>query len=150
MSGYVYLIGPRDWRHSSVKIGTTRSNPLARLSALQTGCPFELTVFAFFKGGVELENVLHQTFAPLRMRGEWFDLDHKLRDLVSSLYPEGFGAYAISEACLRDALAEVVLASTPSYPVEEDEAAAWSVSARTDVLSEWMRRTSAQGRNSIQ
>lgn len=57
-----------------VKIGRS-SNPIARLSALQTAHPHPLRIIAKMAGGIEVERSLHRLFAASRIRpdGEWFN-----------------------------------------------------------------------------
>jgi hypothetical protein len=62
----VYLIGAR--QGGPVKIGFSGS-PTGRLTALQTGSPFELVVLAQFSGGETEEKQLHELFAAERLRG---------------------------------------------------------------------------------
>jgi hypothetical protein len=47
-----------------------------RLSALQTGCPFELRVVSFIETDLntEVEKHLHQKYSNNNFRGEWFHL----------------------------------------------------------------------------
>lgn len=136
--GYVYLIGPTDWRLDRVKIGTTRNSPWERLSALQTGCPFPLQVYAYFDGGCNLERVLHETFAPLRVIGEWFHLDGKLLDFVSNVYSEAFGKKPIDQKTLWAIFNDCVIAEEAGYPLTEAEREVWMASADDGVLSSWM------------
>lgn len=138
MSGYVYLIGPTDWRYGRVKIGRTIGAPAARLSALQTGCPFDLQVYGYFRGGVELERVLHATFAPLRERGEWFRLDGKLLDVVSNVTAETYGRVPVEPRCLYEILDECVVRGSYTDHLTADEIEQWSASANIRPLSAWL------------
>ncbi|MFF8610892.1 GIY-YIG nuclease family protein [Streptomyces sp. NPDC015346] len=72
MTAFVYVIGEQGSR--IVKIGTTKDLSL-RLTALQTGNPNPLVLLWSHQGGRDLEGHLHATFAPHRVRGEWFDLN---------------------------------------------------------------------------
>ena len=54
-----------------IKIGVTK-NLKSRLSALNTGCPDDLKVLKIIQGDVSLEKLLHEKFAHLRVKGEWF------------------------------------------------------------------------------
>lgn len=70
---WVYFIqhgGPE----GHIKIGTTTSNPYARLRTLQTGAPEPLVLLAAIPGNLLLERELHERFAAIRTRenGEWF------------------------------------------------------------------------------
>lgn len=67
-AGWVYFVLSGD----AVKIGFTDTRPDIRLKALQTGNPQELVLVGAIKGRSGLERTLHQAFAHLRIRGEWF------------------------------------------------------------------------------
>lgn len=97
---------------SAVKIGFTQKTVAARLSALQTGCPAPLRVMATVPGSLAEERLMHLTFAPLHIQGEWFRLDGKLLDLVRSL-----DAVSTREA-FEDMLHDVVLSGvwSPNHP----------------------------------
>ena len=71
-AGYVYAIGSEDFPF--VKIGHT-TNVAARLAQLQTGNPYRLEVLGTWPGTFALEQLVHQSFAFQRLRGEWFDFD---------------------------------------------------------------------------
>lgn len=63
-----------------VKIGST--NDLAkRLSMLQVGCPALLRVVLTLDGDKMLECDLHQRFAKICVRGEWFLFTEEIRRL---------------------------------------------------------------------
>lgn len=56
-----------------IKIGyTTRPRLKARMSVIQTGCPFPLRLCRTFPGTRSLEAKLHRTFRKHHMHGEWF------------------------------------------------------------------------------
>lgn len=74
--GYIYLI--RDLRTGYVKIGYSK-NPYSRLHQLSYQStllpePHEFKILDAFRGSMDEEYRLHKLFAPLRIRGEWFDL----------------------------------------------------------------------------
>lgn len=83
MSGYVYFITCEPDEY--VKIGWAKHNPANRMRTLQTGCPEALRLMAYFPGSQDDERRLHETFAELQYRGEWFLVQHKLRDLIEYL-----------------------------------------------------------------
>jgi hypothetical protein len=58
----------------AVKIGVTSIRVYERLNGMQVNCPLELKLLAAVEGGCALEKELHQRFAHLRIRGEWFRL----------------------------------------------------------------------------
>jgi hypothetical protein len=55
-----------------IKIGTTTNWARDRISALQTGNPVEMQLIVWIPGGEETEAAMHERFAHLRIRGEWF------------------------------------------------------------------------------
>lgn len=55
-----------------VKVGICTGDPYARLSSLQTGCPFELRVLAHRPGTHREEAAVHALLESSRVRGEWF------------------------------------------------------------------------------
>ena len=56
-----------------VKVGVTRGEAIGRrLSTLQIGCPFELSIVALADWPDQVERQLHIYLEPLRERGEWF------------------------------------------------------------------------------
>jgi hypothetical protein len=136
MSGFVYFIGGKDWRLSRVKIGTTRVGPLNRLSSLQTGSPFPLTLYGYVSGGADFERLLHETFEPLRLHGEWFRNEGKLLALVGHLTFEGEGrettlahlAWAVSDIWSN--------AEAPHEVLDRD--GLWG--AHNGGLADWARR----------
>ncbi|MEL7445581.1 MAG: GIY-YIG nuclease family protein [Pseudomonadota bacterium] len=54
-----------------IKIGIS-TNPIARFSALQSGCPTDLILLCYHGGNQRYEHHLHQSFRPICRRGEWF------------------------------------------------------------------------------
>lgn len=79
--GYVYFIACEPME--ALKIGYTKFHPRARISALQTGCPAPLKLYAHFPGSMDDERRLHQVFAPLHIQGEWFRKEGKLHDMAA-------------------------------------------------------------------
>lgn len=69
-AGVTYLIQAGD--NGDVKIGSTRQDPHERLKALQIGSSEPLRLIKVLPGR-HLERQLHDRYAPLRTRGEWFD-----------------------------------------------------------------------------
>lgn len=68
-----------------VKIGTTTGNPYARMATLQTGNSRELRLLVSIPGGADEESSLHERFAALRERGEWFRPDPTLLSFIDGL-----------------------------------------------------------------
>lgn len=84
----VYFIGNG---RGQVKIGTA-SNVKSRLSGLQTGSPDELELLAYIPGGNARERKLHDEYAEYRIRGEWFELSHRIQAGISA-YQEIYHDY---------------------------------------------------------
>lgn len=78
---FVYFIV--DWQRSAVKIGVS-AKPDQRLREVQTGNPHPLELALIVPGGYALERRLHQQYAPIRLRGEWFKLTQELVDLITT------------------------------------------------------------------
>lgn len=85
MSGEVYFIVCMD----RVKIGHTRVSVQSRLSSLQTGCPYPLSVIYSEPGTRESEKYWHSMFAGYRLIGEWFWLEPVWDHLVCTGRVEG-------------------------------------------------------------
>lgn len=66
-----------------LKIGFTASSVLNRVAAIQSACPFDLKLMGWVNGDYEAQ--LHQKFAHLRIRGEWFSPSVELIEFVESL-----------------------------------------------------------------
>lgn len=64
----IYFVGCEAF----VKIGFTASDLRGRLSAMQTGNPFELWLMHLIDGTEDEEGQLHEAFARWSHRGEWF------------------------------------------------------------------------------
>lgn len=130
---YVYFIGP-DWGFKRIKIGYTRSSLRARLAGLQTGCPWPLKVYAYMEGGLDLERVFHETFAPLRLQGEWFQIALKLESFL--VWAEDCGdREPITDERFRIIMEDVMTNDMPPHP--SIDMVDWIDSADTGVLSSW-------------
>lgn len=55
-----------------IKIGFTRKSPLERISELQTGCPWRISLIGSLAGQKCHEDWLHDRFDASRLEGEWF------------------------------------------------------------------------------
>jgi excisionase family DNA binding protein len=67
-----------------VKIGYTQ-NLAKRVRALQCGCPAEIELLAYARGGPQLERAYHRKFAAWRGAGEWFRLCPAIRAEIEQL-----------------------------------------------------------------
>lgn len=85
------------------KIGRTSQPVEWRLQQLQTGCPFEIEIYATFPTfwPAEIEKFLHTYLAEFRASGEWFNVEPEIVDSVLSMSAttvEGNGALAVLES----------------------------------------------------
>lgn len=115
MSGEVYFIACLPL--GAMKIGFTRSGVVNRLSALQTGCPAPLKLYACFPGTMDDERRLHEAFAPLHIQGEWFRFEGKLHHFACYL------GETRDRGCFEQALHDVLMQGiwNPSDPLDEDQ-----------------------------
>ena len=79
----VYFI--QHGKGGDIKIGTTTSNPHVRMARLQTGTPIELKLLVAAPGGPSEEQAMHQRFAALHVRGEWFRAEASLLGFIEGL-----------------------------------------------------------------
>lgn len=135
MTGFVYFIGPKDWRHGVVKIGVTSSHPSQRLKNFQTGSPAPLEIYGYVAGDGDLEKLLHSVFAPVRSHGEWFRTDGKLLAFIGDVYGQAFGERPLTQSEFLDAI-DNISGDEPPHPdfCGEDE---WLDSADGFALSGW-------------
>jgi len=68
-----------------IKIGYSQCNPHKRLKAFRTGNPRELKLLVSIPGGGAEERELHERFADLRTRGEWFRPDGRLLGFIEAM-----------------------------------------------------------------
>ena len=121
--GYVYFIAPEALLNRPhydetkvVKIGFTRSHPLTRLKALQTGCPLPLKVWAYIEGTERLERAFHEAFAEMAVIGEWFWAEEKLEYLMSYFGEEPNVGNLIPHDRLAGAMFDVVFHRSSPHP----------------------------------
>lgn len=77
VNSVVYCIG--NLEHSVCKIGYSQ-NVNKRLTELQTGCPFKLSILSVKEGGYAEEQVLHGKFRRYSLHGEWFKTHKDILD----------------------------------------------------------------------
>ena len=79
--GYTYLLS----NGRAYKIGITTKTVTKRVAELQTGSPgkIEISGYSYNKNAAEMEQFLHNRYAPKRLEGEWFDLSN---DDVASIH----------------------------------------------------------------
>jgi hypothetical protein len=87
MTSYIYFVQARD--DGPIKIGTTRSHPKKRLSHIQTGCPWPITLLGVIEGDVCREKEFHATLAPYRTNGEWFSPHAIVKDAIAQAIETG-------------------------------------------------------------
>lgn len=78
----IYFITARDI--GRVKIGFSE-NPFVRFSKVQADNPSKLILEATQEGSKEQEKALHERFAPLRVQGEWFQLNPEIQAYIDGL-----------------------------------------------------------------
>lgn len=108
--GCVYFIGCAEL--GAVKIGYSAGDPRRRLQSFQIGSAARLEVLDSVQGLPITEAKFHRAFAALRIGGEWFRLEGKLRDF---LY---FIASRQSDDFVDDAIEDVLDGHSPMHPGE--------------------------------
>lgn len=78
----IYFITTED--NKFIKIGYTK-NLKARLSNIQTGCPYTLTVLRTVRENISLEKTIHQELYRYHVRGEWFSYNKEVSDYISNV-----------------------------------------------------------------
>lgn len=141
MRGLVYFITFRHGADVRVKIGYTSGDPNARLRNLQCGSPLPLGIYTAFDGDKATERRFHDTFAPLRLHGEWFAMKGKLRDFLLCLYDEAIERRPAKWVSVFEAVEMVILASEPIR--DDDDPEEYMASADAGPW-EWMREALAE------
>jgi len=67
-----------------VKIGYTENDVEQRLSALQCGNPYNLSILAMIEGDRKQELLIHRKFKSKRCQGEWFIFDFEIEEFVEN------------------------------------------------------------------
>lgn len=80
--GYVYFILDKDGR---VKIGYSARSPRKRMATLQTAHAGTLRLLGFMRGDKSSERELHNRFAHLHIRGEWFRYEGELAKFIDGI-----------------------------------------------------------------
>lgn len=81
MTGYVYAIRSEC---GLVKIGWS-SDPIRRLSKIQSDTPNKCVLVGAYVGGRDLEAEIHDQLRPWRVRGEWFRNDGGVSRMLASM-----------------------------------------------------------------
>lgn len=83
----IYFIG--DPRRKVVKIGLS-NDVTRRITSIQTGYPYPLSILCVIPGDGKLEQELQRIFSPLRTNGEWFRYDGRIRAYIGTINAELF------------------------------------------------------------
>jgi hypothetical protein len=140
-TGLVYFVSSTVGGVARVKIGFTRGDPTARLRALQCGSPLPLGIYTAFEGDERMEKAFHQTFAPLRLHGEWFEVKGKLLDFLLCLMDDAMERKPANMVHVLEVVELVILATEPIR--ETDDPEEYLASADTSPW-EWMRKLLAE------
>lgn len=128
--GYIYFIVASEGDLMRVKIGHTTKDPQKRLQSLQCGSPIGLGIYTAFEGfSQEIEKKLHDTFAPVSVRGEWFEVKGKLRDFLLYYVDDALTRKPLPGWMLLNGIVDVVLATEPFR--EDDDPTEYAASADT-------------------
>ena len=65
------------------KIGYTGGKAKNRVKAMQTGCPYKLSIIKEVDGSQYREKLLHEAFLGKRKQGEWFEFDDETLEEVN-------------------------------------------------------------------
>ena len=120
-NGIVYFLVGSGPHGLICKVGFTGGDVWKRVSQIQACSPLELDIFGYVEGTLDLERKFHETFAPLRLHGEWFAADFKLRDFIYYLSEYGAAKRLTTADELDIAISDVILAKASSYPAMSDE-----------------------------
>lgn len=134
MPGVVYFIASSD--PPRCKIGYTAGDPNKRLRALQSGSPLKLGIYCAIEGSPATEKIFHETFAPLRVHGEWFDIKGKLLDFLLCMVDDALQRRPASWQTVFEAAEAVILADAPIR--DGDDPTEYLASANTQPW-EWFR-----------
>lgn len=69
--------------HKYIKIGFAKNDLESRLNQIQTGCPYPMYLVGTCRAHHAVEKQMHQKFAHLRVRGEWFYLSKELGEYIA-------------------------------------------------------------------
>lgn len=77
--GQIYVIG--NLYHGLIKIGFS-INPEKRISGIQVGCPFRVSLLKVFDGTMKQEKKLHKKYRRYNTNGEWFKYEGELKEVL--------------------------------------------------------------------
>lgn len=79
--GIIYFIGNIEAK--VVKIGFSRNDVAGRMGAIQTGCPYKLSVLKVIEKTTPVgELMIQNRFVVYKMNGEWFSIDGELAEYL--------------------------------------------------------------------
>lgn len=133
-NGIVYFIATQSGGSIICKIGFTGGNVWERIRQIQACSPLELDLFGYFGGTLRLERRFHETFAPVRLHGEWFHADGKLYDFIWRLSECGGNRRLTTSDEMLIAVSDIILADNPIR--SSVDKARWAESAREDAWEE--------------
>lgn len=135
----IYLIGRKDngWKADPVKIGYSK-NPHKRLSELQTGHPYELTVRKTLTGTLADEKRLHKLLSDFNCSGEWFLFDYHTVSVLNAVLRSGDIAKA--EAEIEKALVEVEKKHATAALSTKRAFDEWAEQCRADIKDKQSRQ----------
>lgn len=115
-NGTVYFLVAQTGGSLICKIGFTGGDVWERLRQIQGCSPLELDIFGYVAGSLALERRFHETFAPVRLHGEWFHAEGKLYDFVWTLAGYGAANRPTTVEEMLMAVSDVILAEGPPHP----------------------------------
>ena len=142
--GLVYFIASVHGDDVRVKIGYTKGDPNQRLRNLQCGSPMPLGIYTAFPGNRETEKRFHETFAPLRLHGEWFAMKGKLRDFMICLHDDAMTRQPADMVHVLEAVELVILADEPIR--DDDDPEEYIASADMGAWEDFRRALEAHDR----
>lgn len=83
--GFIYFISDT----KAIKIGFSAKSPMGRLRDMQTGHPLPLILVGSIPGCAYEEFVIHNRFAHLRLKGEWFVIEEDLLQFIADFRVAG-------------------------------------------------------------
>lgn len=107
-----------------IKIGYS-AKLRTRFADLQMAHHEQLYLLAWVEADQSLERVLHQRFAKIRIRGEWFKPHHPVKDFIRRLLADDAPKWTLTYCPERIALPARVFVPPPLPVVDRDPAREW-------------------------
>lgn len=115
-NGIVYFFVGKTGDSLTCKIGFTGGDVWERLRQIQASSPVELDIFGYFAGSLKLERRFHETFAPVRLHGEWFHAVGKLEEFIWRLADCGAARRMTTSDEMLQAVSDIIFRDTPMHP----------------------------------